>query len=145
MEGSPVKGESAILVVDDDSDVLALIGDLLGRWGYQVLQAPSADVALFIMRQPAVTIDLIITDVVMGGELDGVDLAIEALKVNPEVRIVYMSGYGGVGAARTLTAPAGFFSRVLLGFQKTDSFPRTLTGLLTVRPNDRDTVDAGSG
>jgi two-component system cell cycle sensor histidine kinase/response regulator CckA len=104
-----VTRDRVILVVDDEPDVLALTCALLERWGHKVFQAPSADVGLLILQQLGLAVDLIITDVVMDGELDGIGLATEALKLNPRLRVVYMSGFGGVGALRNRTAPPGIF------------------------------------
>jgi len=83
-----------VLVVDDDAEVREAMVAMLDELGYQVDEAPSADEALARLadrRQPA--IDILLSDVVMPGQLDGVGLAEEVQRLYPTIPIVLATGY----------------------------------------------------
>jgi len=81
-----------ILVVEDDADLRLLVVRMLESLGYEVLDAGAGSSALSILRSP-VQIDLLLTDVVLPEEMNGVELAEEALRLQPDLRVLYMSGY----------------------------------------------------
>lgn len=84
--------EESILVVEDDPDVRTLTITVLGNLGYSVLEAGTAAAALELLdRTPH--IDLMLTDVVLPEGMHGPELANEARRRRPELRILYMSGY----------------------------------------------------
>ena len=60
--------------------------------GYDTLSASNAAEALAIIDGPE-RIDLLFTDVIMPGGLNGRQLATEALKRRPELKVLYTSGY----------------------------------------------------
>ena len=81
-----------ILVVEDNSAVRDTVIRTLERSGYDVTAMPNGDAALEAFgREPA--FDLVLTDVVMPGRLQGPDLAKEIRALDPEARIIFMSGY----------------------------------------------------
>ena len=88
-----------VLVVEDDPSVLALAIEMLSELGYRVKTASDASVALEILRRGD-AIDLIFTDVVMPGGLTGVQLAAEARKLRPGMKVLLTSGYTGEALAR---------------------------------------------
>jgi PleD family two-component response regulator len=61
------QGSETVLVVDDDSMVLEIVGDYLSSQGYTVLQAHGPAHALDICRMYPASIDLLLTDLVMPG------------------------------------------------------------------------------
>lgn len=81
-----------ILVVDDDPDVLDVAGSLLAELGYTVLKAHDSREALRLLETNR-DIDLLFTDIVMPGPIDGFDLAERAAQLRPGLRVLYMSGY----------------------------------------------------
>jgi CheY-like chemotaxis protein len=83
-----------ILVVEDDPQVRGITGRALARAGYRVLTAANGAEALGIAMQRAGDVDLVVTDVVMPG-LSGPELARELRKVQPNVCVLYVSGYAG--------------------------------------------------
>ena len=84
------RGET-VLVVDDDADVRAVALQAVGALGYRVLEADGAEAALTLLdRQP---VDLLFTDIVMPGGLNGRELAREGLRRHPSLRILFASGY----------------------------------------------------
>jgi CheY-like chemotaxis protein len=85
------RGSERILVVEDEKAVRAIVGEQLGSLGYDVKLARDADQALELLKSHS--FDLVITDVVMPGRLNGRGLAEEIKRTWPETRIVFMSGY----------------------------------------------------
>lgn len=99
-----------VLVVDDDAEVREAMVAMLDELGYQVDEAPSADEALARLadrRQP--TIDILLSDVVMPGRLDGVGLAEEVQRLYPTIPVVLATGYttrlAAASAFRVLAKP----------------------------------------
>ena len=85
-------GHETILVVEDDEAVREVAVGFVSRLGYRVLQAADAQQALVLLaREPA--IDLLFTDVVLRGEVDGPQLAREAMRRKPGLKVLYTSGY----------------------------------------------------
>jgi DNA-binding NtrC family response regulator len=84
---------TAILVVDDERSVRAVVMRLLQRRGYETAEAPDAETALSMLgRQPG-RFRLVITDDRMPG-MSGYELAAVIALIHPRLRIVLMSGYG---------------------------------------------------
>ena len=80
-----------VLVVEDEPQVRELVRLVLVRAGHEVVAVAGPRAALVALnRQPA--IPLILVDVVMP-EMDGYDLAAEARKISPGVRVVFMSAF----------------------------------------------------
>ncbi len=88
----PKHGEGVILLVEDEAPVRAFASRALRLRGYTVLEADSAEAALKTLEDNSLNVDLFVTDVVMPGK-DGPSWVREALKVRPEVRVVFVSGY----------------------------------------------------
>jgi DNA-binding NtrC family response regulator len=99
--------ERTILVVDDEPDILDLASSFLREAGYRPLSAANADIALIILTQPSIGFDLLITDIIMPGTLDGVSLAVEASRILPNLPIIYMTGFSGIADVRSRGAPQG--------------------------------------
>jgi len=85
-------GKETILVVEDDEGVRAAVCDMLGDLGYGVLKAENAETALGVLKGGA-RIDLLFTDVVMPGTMNTRELARAARELNPEIKILFTSGY----------------------------------------------------
>jgi PAS domain S-box-containing protein len=85
-------GRESILLVEDDDGVRAYATEALRELGYRVAEAPSGKAALTILDH-APRLDLLLTDVVMPGEYNGRELAEEAVKRRPGLRVLYMTGY----------------------------------------------------
>jgi CheY-like chemotaxis protein len=94
-----VGGTERILLVEDDSTVLALTVDVLGGLGYQVTTATNAAEALTIIRSDP-EIDLLFTDVVMPGGVSGLGLARAARELRPSLRVLLTSGFVGENRVR---------------------------------------------
>src|SRR5581483_114083 len=84
-------GTERILVVEDEEAVRAIVGEQLRGLGYDVQLAADAEQALALLRTHR--FDLMLTDVVMPGRLNGKGLADEVQRSWPGTRVVFMSGY----------------------------------------------------
>jgi CheY-like chemotaxis protein len=82
---------TTILVVEDEELVREMIVSELEDAGYLVLEAGSAHEALSILEDRHVTI--LFTDIRMPGTLDGWDLAEEAHRRDPGIKVLYTTGY----------------------------------------------------
>ncbi len=90
---SPLKGgHEAILVVEDDALVRRYVITQIHSLGYTTLEAGNAKQALELIDSDA-AIDLLFTDVIMPGSMNGRLLADEALKRRPGLRVLFTSGY----------------------------------------------------
>ncbi len=85
-------GSETILVVEDNPGLRRIVVRQLSEAGYQVLQAPDA-VQAMEMIETTDPIHLLLTDIVMPGEMDGRDLAREAARRRPLMKILLTSGF----------------------------------------------------
>jgi len=81
-----------ILVVEDNAAVRRSVVRQIESFGYKVESAASAGEALYILRSDQ-DFDMVFSDVVMPGEMDGVDLARIVQRDYPGMRVVLTSGY----------------------------------------------------
>lgn len=88
-----VVGQGKILVVEDEISVLDLVDAALSAAGYQVFSALGPGRALETFQQHQGEFDLLLTDVVMP-EMTGHQLALLLCSKNPQLKVLYMSGYG---------------------------------------------------
>lgn len=80
------------LLVEDDAEVRRVVRLQLTSLGYPVLEAESGDEAL-AMLENIDDIGLLVSDIVMPGQLNGRALAVAARRLRPRIRVVLMSGY----------------------------------------------------
>jgi signal transduction histidine kinase len=88
----PASGHETILVVEDDEDVLVVSAESLRELGYQVVTAGNAAEALEILRGDQ-AVELLLSDVIMPGGMNGVQLTVEARRIRPELKVLLTSGY----------------------------------------------------
>jgi PAS domain S-box-containing protein len=86
------RGSEKILLVEDDAMVREMVVVQLRALGYRVVSAVSGSQALEVLRRER-GFDLLFTDVVMPGGLNGRQLADEARKLTPGLRVIFSSGY----------------------------------------------------
>ncbi len=86
------RGSEMVLIVEDEPQVRRVAARVLRRAGYVVLEAARADEALELVERTAGPLQLLITDVVMP-QMNGRALAEKVLARQPQLRVLYMSGY----------------------------------------------------
>jgi len=101
-EGSPAQpseslgevqgGDEVILFVEDDPQVRDISISKLRSLGYTVLEAGDGVAALELVRAGELRVDLLITDLVMP-EMNGKDLASVLSEMQPDLKLLYISGY----------------------------------------------------
>jgi two-component system cell cycle sensor histidine kinase/response regulator CckA len=92
LQPAPKHGEGVVLLVEDEAPVRAFASRALRLRGYTVLEAESAEDALATLEDPTLKVDIFVTDVVMPG-MDGTSWVRQALKIRPNVRVIFVSGY----------------------------------------------------
>ena len=88
----PLGRGEVVLLVEDEPVVLGLGVRLLSQLGYTVLQAKDGQTALALVK-PDTRLDLLLTDVVLPGELNGPRLAEELRRMRPGLPVLLASGY----------------------------------------------------
>lgn len=88
-------GNETILIVEDDEQVRQIGVMVLRRFGYEVIEAKNSLQALNLWNELGNKIDLVFTDVIMPGGIDGFELAEKLKQKNPDVKIIFTSGYSG--------------------------------------------------
>lgn len=85
-------GTGKVLLVEDEDVVRSFAARALKRQGYDVLEADSGIAALEVMEECEGQVDIVVSDVVMP-EMDGPTLLKELRKQNPDLKIIFVSGY----------------------------------------------------
>jgi CheY-like chemotaxis protein len=90
--GPRIASGKIVLVVEDDPRVRRVSVRRLKALGYALIEAESGPAALKVL-ETGVPIDILFTDIVMAGGMTGVDLAQEARRQRPGLKILFTSGY----------------------------------------------------
>lgn len=86
------QGRACVLVVEDDAMVRAFVQAALADSGYRVLVAEDGVQALGCLEKDG-SIELLLTDVILPGGMNGRQLADAALQMRPDLQVLFMSGY----------------------------------------------------
>jgi PAS domain S-box-containing protein len=89
---TPATGSEVILMVEDNRDLRAVTVKQLNDLGYRTLEADNGKVALRMLATHP-EIDLLFTDIIMPGGMTGTELAREARRLYPKLKILLTSGY----------------------------------------------------
>jgi CheY-like chemotaxis protein len=103
------QGNATILLIEDDPLVRALAARVLRGYGYVILDADDGPAALRIATTYQGPIDLLLTDVIMPGGLDGRELATHMRAQRPAIKVLYMSGYTQGWLAQAIVDPGQTF------------------------------------
>ena len=95
----PMGQGETILVIEDDEDVRILASQVLEGLGYRVVAVPEAASARAVLKTER-DVSLVLSDVVLPGGMSGPDFAEEARTTDPDVKIIFMSGYPAAAAKR---------------------------------------------
>lgn len=95
LDGNDTQKRSArtILAVEDEALLLDVLTAELEDYHYRVLQAPTGEAALSILRDNFDAIDLLVTDIRLPGPADGWTVAEEARRLRPDLPVIYVTGY----------------------------------------------------
>ena len=100
--GAPRKaqpiGRYRILLVEDDDSVAQLVEEMLKELGYEVIRAADALAALEVLRRDG-AFDLVFSDMVMPGDIGGLDLARDIGRLRPSLPVILTTGYSAAAAA----------------------------------------------
>jgi PAS domain S-box-containing protein len=91
-----VGGSGTVLLVEDNPDVASVSANLLEQLGYTVRRVPDADAALHDVELN--NVDLVFSDIVMPGKMDGLELARRLREMRPELPILLATGYSDAAA-----------------------------------------------
>jgi PAS domain S-box-containing protein len=94
-----------ILLTEDDVSVGAITETMLKNLGHEVTRAENAEQALQILRSQQ-EVDLLLSDIVMPGGMNGVELAHQAVAIRPGLQILLISGYAGESIDKALAEGA---------------------------------------
>src|SRR5260221_13559796 len=83
---------ATVLVVEDEDDVRDVAIGYVEALGYAVLSGRNGDEALAILQSDA-AVDLLLTDIVMPGTLDGFSLGRAAVALRPGIKVLHVTGY----------------------------------------------------
>jgi two-component system cell cycle sensor histidine kinase/response regulator CckA len=86
-------GTETILIAEDETPLRQMVSEVLHIHGYQVIEAASGPAALEAWRHERNRVDLLLTDMVMPGGMMGSDLAAELKRNNPQLKVIYTTGY----------------------------------------------------
>jgi two-component system cell cycle sensor histidine kinase/response regulator CckA len=101
IERQDLTGHGTVLLVEDEDPVRSFASRALRLRGYDVIEASSAEDALKILGTTDITIDVLVSDVIMPG-MDGPTFAARARKMRPDLRVVFISGYAEDSFRRNL-------------------------------------------
>jgi PAS domain S-box-containing protein len=99
----PVESHT-ILVVEDDHNVRDITVARLEELGYRVVEADCGAKALDLLGGDFV-VDLLFTDVVMPGGINGIELAKRARQIRPDLKVIFASGYVSSASAEEMPGP----------------------------------------
>jgi signal transduction histidine kinase/CheY-like chemotaxis protein len=94
-----------VLIVEDDPDVRRFVANTVRALGFEVLEA-SDGASAFDVLNAGRSINVLITDVVLPGGLNGPDIVRQAQVQRPGLRVLYMSGYSDAASSAGFELPA---------------------------------------
>jgi CheY-like chemotaxis protein len=103
----PLPGHETILLVEDEQMLRSTIRTVLSQLGYRVLEATTGAKALEIWKEHRAEIDLVLTDFMMPGGMNGKELGQQLLEDNPKLKIIYMSGYSADNVGKNFPLQEG--------------------------------------
>jgi CheY-like chemotaxis protein len=98
-------GGETILLVEDDARVRTSVRAMLETYGYRVLDADAPASALQLADADLDRVALLLTDLVMPGSMTALQLAEALLARHPQLKVIYMTGYGAQIASKLLCVP----------------------------------------
>jgi CheY-like chemotaxis protein len=84
--------EVAVLVIEDDPEIQALIDEALCDGGYQPALAASGEEAITLLKGRHTKYRVLVTDINLVGRIDGWEVARAARQIDPEFPVIYTTG-----------------------------------------------------
>lgn len=103
VEGPAARPVGSVLLVEDDDEVAKLASEMLDQLGYEVVRVASATAALGALANGR-TIDVVFSDIMMPGGMNGVELAREIRNRRMELPVLLTSGYAEAAALEAKAA-----------------------------------------
>ena len=88
-----LRGDERVLLVEDETAVRRITASVLSRAGYQVVQAEDGVAALAAWKKQDGNFDLLLSDVLMPNNINGVELAHRLFTMKPRLKVILISGY----------------------------------------------------
>jgi len=92
---NPDQNAPVVLLVDDEASALMAVSEWLRDEGYSVIEATCAAEARLVLNRLPRQVSVMVTDVVMPGDMDGIELADWTREHHPEIKVVLISGWIG--------------------------------------------------
>jgi len=126
----PCGGTECILLVEDDTVVRKSTCRLLKHYGYQVLEADNGLMALRLFNEHRFAISMLLTDLMLPGSLGGLELARRLKSEQPDIKVVFVSGYSSDIAGRDfqLRERESFLQKPFATRELLDTIRRSLDG-----------------
>lgn len=99
------RGEGTILLVEDEEGVREVVASSLRLHGYSVLTAEESRSAMELFHGSSDRIDLLLTDIVLPGKLNGLQIAEKMRESRPDLAVLLMSGYAYEAISRDVSLP----------------------------------------
>jgi two-component system, cell cycle sensor histidine kinase and response regulator CckA len=124
----PDAGVGIVLMVEDEPSVREFARRVLDRAGHTLLTAGNGQEALHVAESWEGSIDVLLTDIVMPG-MHGQVLAARLLKIRPDIRVIFMSGYAedSIPALDRLVTPAAFLAKPFSSMTLAEAVSREIT------------------
>jgi CheY-like chemotaxis protein len=123
------RGSGLVLLADDDLEVREVVGRMLERLGFEVLQAQDGRIAMELFRAHASAIVCVLLDMTMP-HMDGVETFRQMRTVRPDTRVIIMSGYSEQDVTIRFAGKglAGFLHKPFRPQELTAQLQRVLAG-----------------
>jgi CheY-like chemotaxis protein len=130
LKSKPAGGAETILLVEDEWGVRMSTRLVLQRHGYRVLEAADGAEALELWQEHRKSIALVLSDMVMPGELSGRELGQRLRSDRPGLKVLYASGYSAEMAGKDFQLQAGeaFIQKPFITEQLLEAVRRCLDG-----------------
>ncbi|MCT8165188.1 MULTISPECIES: PAS domain-containing sensor histidine kinase [unclassified Pseudomonas] len=128
--------DETVLVVDDEPSVRLFVSEVLGSYGYVVIEAADSLAGLQLLRSDT-RIDLLVTDIGLPGGIDGWQMAETGRETRPGLPVLFISGYAQPHLLDS--TPSDPLSAVLTKPFALEALTLSVEGLLR-RPGNRETV-----
>lgn len=111
-------GSERILVVEDEPSIQLAIRTVLQGLGYSIIEAGSADEALILWKTRGEDLDLVLTDLILPGEISGYELVEQLRALHPNLKVILTSGHSFRNESLLSSRPGTFLLRKPFGMEQ---------------------------